>query len=214
MSVASAFGNVMLPETYLKIVLNKPVNRSTGLSGQYAAEHYSANVIYQFEVGISPGKSYSENRNDILDIEQAMKDHTQFAYTMAIPGFTTYQGDVTDLANVTHTSSVYGESNVYVNTTAVTGSPSGNLVRAGDWIRVGGFGSGGFAQVTADVAFSSSSNIAIPLSRPNKHVGSVQLYQVSPFFNVKFAEYNPYTIQPYDRLQYKNPSVKLIEVLQ
>tara|TARA_R100001463_G_scaffold65234_3_gene118428 strand:+ start:811 stop:1440 length:630 start_codon:yes stop_codon:yes gene_type:complete len=209
MSVASAFGNVMLPETYLKIVLNKPVNRSTGLSGQYAAEHYSANVIYQFEVGISPGYSYSENRNDILDIEQGMKDHTQFQYTLNLSGFTAYQGDVTDLANVTHTSSVHGESTVYVNTTAVTGSPSGNLVRAGDWVRVGNK----FAQASEDVTYSSSSNIAIPLSRPNIDTGSVSLVANAPFFNVKFAEYNPYTIQPYDRLQYKNPSVKLIEVI-
>jgi len=219
MSISSALGNVILPATYHNVTLNRQVNSSTGGSGVYAAEHFSANAIYQIEIGISGGRTYSEHRDDLITLEAAMKNGTEFDYSYSYPGVTTYQGDVTDTNNITFTSGVVGESTVYVNTTTVTSISSGTLFKAGDWIEAGEFISGiGYQthQVAEDVAFSSSSNIAVPITRPlMSGLANTAIITANhnPSFKVKFAEYNPYTIQPHDRIQYKNASIKLIEVI-
>lgn len=232
--VGNAVGNVMISETYLTMNLNKIVNSSTGASGVFAAEYVQANAMYKFEFGINPSKIYSENIRDIKIIEEAMNKGITFNYQ---PGgrsasepvisfnFTKYQGDLTDsqLNEITPRDILVGEEQIYVNTTSVTGSPTGNLVKAGDFIQLNDHA----YQATQDVAYSSSSNITIPLNRKvmeanadistffivNKLDGTGPQAHRSPRFIVKFAEQNPYTIQPHDRLVYKNASIKLVEVL-
>lgn len=205
---------VFQPETYLNITLNKVTGSSIGLSGRQAAEHMAVNTVYQLELGISGGKTYSTNRLGIFNAETAMNKGESFVYT---PNFTNnivgYMGDVPNPAEITLTDVSIGESTVYANTTGVTGNMTGAvyLVRAGSYIQINTHP----YQVAENVAWSSNSNVAIPVTRRlMEDTGSVTTFAVgNPSWTVKFAEANPYTIQPHDRLQYSTQSIKLIEVL-
>ncbi len=243
--IGTSFLNVCEPCTSLNIVCNKVINHSTGLSGKRAGEHMAVNTVYQFELGVPQGLPFSTNRGDLQIIENAMNNGSSFNYApvankntgnvvlenanvFRIPiafNFTKYQGDLTgdQLNQITPRDIVVAEEQIYVNTTAVTGSPSGNLVKAGDYIQLNSHP----YQVTADVTYSSSSNITIPLNRKvmeaNADISTFYIIndygksglsgQRSPNWTVKFAELNPSTIQPHNRLTYRNATFKLIEVL-
>ena len=202
---------VFQPETYLNINLNKVTGSSIGLSGRQAAEHMAVDTVYQIELGIAPGKTYSTNRQSIFNVEAAMNNGTTFTYSPGLTNIVGYMGDVPNPAQITLTDSTVGENTIYVNTTSVSGTPAGNLIRAGSYIQMNNHP----FQATQDVAWTNSSNIAIPVNRQvMTDVSSVSTFVVgNPTWTVKFADFNPYTIQPHDRLQYSSPSVRLIEVL-
>lgn len=209
--------SVVTPETYLNVRLNRVVNSATALSGQYSSEFMAVNTPYQIEVGISPGKSFSDNRHAVASNENSMNDHSTFTYTPTVQTMFQYMGDVDDIANVGLASAgaTIGQTTIYVDTTAVTGSPSGNLVKAGSWVQADQYP----YQVAEDVAWTSSANVAIPITRQvlENEVDVVKFEFVRPgetvSWVVQFAEFNNYTIQPHDLLQYTSPSMKFIEVL-
>jgi hypothetical protein len=212
-TIEQSIAQVMLPETYMNITLDKVTNSSIGLSGRQAAEHMAVNTVYQIEVGMCPGKKYSTKREYLFTIEDAMNKGTSFTYTAPSPGPCTYQGDVPDPTEITLTDCTIGESTIYVNTTGVTANMTGAvyLVRAGSYIQMDSHP----YQVAEDVAWTSNANVAVPVTRQimEDQSGVSSFVVGNPTWTVKFAEAIPHTVQPHDRLQYSKSSVNFIEVL-
>ena len=220
---ATDFATVLGSETYLKIQNNKITNKSLSLGGRYAGEDADMTTAYQLEVGIEPGKTFSTNRKFILGVENDMNTGTIFTYSPGLEIFA-YKGDLTgtQIGQITISAMNSANSTISIDTTSVTGSPTGNIFMAGDWLQPKGSSDNYMYpyQVANNVAFSSGT-IAVPLNRvpiaqSNTSVGGngIRVGKGNITFNVKHAEYNPYYIVPHDRLQYEQESFNLIEVIQ
>lgn len=218
------FASVFTPETYFKIEFNKIAGSSLSLGGRYAGEQLDLNNIYQIEVGVPPGKKFSTNRKFVMGAENDMNKGVTFAYSPNITA-TKYLGDLTSSqqGQVGVPTATTGNANIVIDTTVVTGSPSGYIVRKGDYIQpIADTGHGVpyryVYQATQDVAWSSSASIVIPINRPILATTGVTNYGGLAFgndvtFYVKYAKQNTYGVVPHDLLQYKENTLRLIEVI-
>jgi hypothetical protein len=150
--------------TYVTIYRKKIAGQSISRSGRLLTSEVVSAVPYQFTSGMHSGLQYSTNRGltedlNALDVtEEATIDigttNTGLAY------ITAYQGDSTGIGAVTCVSASG-------NTLTVNASSAGSgtyLFKKGDYIqRASGYRYP--YQVTADVAHTTSSSVAIPLSR-------------------------------------------------
>jgi hypothetical protein len=150
--------------TYVTIYRKKIAGQSISRSGRLLTSEVVSAVPYQFTSGMHSGLKYSTNRGltedlNALDVtEEATIDigttNTGLAY------ITAYQGDSTGIGAVTCVSASG-------NTLTVNASSAGSgtyLFKKGDYIQP----ASGYRypyQVTADVAHTTSSSVAIPLSR-------------------------------------------------
>jgi hypothetical protein len=150
--------------TYVTIYRKKIAGQSISRSGRLLTSEVVSAVPYQFTSGMHSGLQYSTNRGltedlNALDVtEEATIDigttNTGLAY------ITAYQGDSTGIGAVTCVSASG-------NTLTVNASSAGSgtyLFKKGDYIQP----ASGYRypyQVTADVAHTTSSSVAIPLSR-------------------------------------------------
>jgi len=151
--------------TYVTIYRKKIAGQSISRSGRLLTSEVVSAVPYQFTSGMHSGLQYSTNRGltedlNALDVtEEATIDigttNTSLAY------ITAYQGDSTGIGSVTCVSA--SGSTLTVNASS---AGSGTfLFKKGDYIQP----ASGYRypyQVTADVAHTTSSSVAIPLSRP------------------------------------------------
>lgn len=153
--------------TYVTIYRKKIAGQSISRSGRLLTAEVVSAVPYQFTSGMHSGLQYSTNRGltedlNALDVtEEATIDigttNTGLAY------ITAYMGDLTpaQIAQITVTSA--SGTSLVLNTSSVTGGPSGYVVKKGDYIQLGS----GYRypyQATADVAWNASS-VTVPLSR-------------------------------------------------
>ena len=150
--------------TYVTIYRKKIAGQSISRSGRLLTSEVVSAVPYQFTSGMHGGLQYSTNRGltedlNALDVtEEATIDigttNTSLAY------ITKYLGDSTGIGSITCVSAT--GSTLTVNATnAGTGT---FLFKKGDYIQP----ASGYRypyQVTADVAHTTSSSVAIPISR-------------------------------------------------
>ena len=167
-------------------------------------------VPYQFTIGMHNGLQYSTNRGltedlNALDVtEESTIDigstNTSLSY------ITAYQGDLTptQLGQITVTSA--SGTSLVLNTTSVTGSPTGNAFKKGDYVQL----ASGYRypyQVTADVTYSGTS-ITVPLSRPfipqDSYTvsGKGIVAGSSVQWRVKMINKPRYSVVPHDLLQF------------
>ena len=153
--------------TYVTIYRKKIAGQSISRSGRLLTSEVVSAVPYQFTTGMHGGLQYSTNRalteslNSLDVTEESTIDigttNTGLAY------ITAYQGDLSaaQIGQIDVTSAL--ASSLVLDTTAVTGTPSGNVFEKGDYLIL----DGGYRypyQVTADVAWHVST-ITVPLSR-------------------------------------------------
>ena len=154
--------------TFVTIYRKKIAGQSISRSGRLLTSEVVSAVPYQFTSGMRGGLQYSTNRGltedlNALDVtEESTIDigttNTSLAY------ITAYQGVLTpvQIGQITVTSA--SASSLVLNTASVTGGPSGNAFKKGDYIQLGSSYRYPY-QVTADVTYSGTS-ITVPLSRP------------------------------------------------
>jgi len=196
---------------------HKTSGQTISRSGVLRTAEVAANIPWYFTVQMHSGLTYSDNRGLVEEIDRLDRtveeeidigsNNTRLAY------LTSYQGDASGITSTT-IANVSG-SNIYLNCSS---AGSGTyLFRKGDYIQP----SGGYRYpytVTADVPFSTSSNVTIPVNRP---VITQNLYSFpgksivvgsNVSWRVKMLKKPYYSIIPYDRLEFSD-SFQLVEVI-
>ena len=211
--------------TFVEINKRKVAASSISRSGHIKTADRGVGV-YMFTVGMHPGLTYSTNRGlleslDTMDVineaNVSLNNNTGMNY------ITAYQGDLTQ-ANLDQIVCVSGTgtngANIHIDTTGVSGSPSGTLFKAGDYIQPKGNTSTYRYpyQVTSDVAWSSSSNITVPVHRgvltqsgTSIITGGIRVGN-GVNFQVKALTMPIYSIVPHDRVQFSG-DFELMEVI-
>jgi hypothetical protein len=195
---------------------HKTSGQTISRSGLLRTAELASNVPWLFTVEMHNGLAYSTNRAvteeiDRLDrtIEETINigsSNTGLAY------ITAYQGGAT-LTSAT-INSVSG-SNIYLNCSSISGS--GFIFRKGDYIQPASSYRYPYT-VTADVAYSTSSNVTIPVHRPvisqtgYTFAGKSIVVGSNVTWRVKMLKKPTYTIVPYDRIQWDS-GFQLIEVI-
>ena len=208
--------------TYLNINKRKVTAQSISRSGHLKTAERSPQV-YTFTVGSPRGLKYSENRGTIQtldDIDRITESNVDIGgNNTSLSYLTSYLGDTSssDLANITLRD--VNADNIFVNCSTLTGSAT-NLFKKGDYIQPLGNASVYRYpyQVTSDVAFSTASNVTIPVHRPvlsqtdtaltsgGFRVGSDVRFHVKCFLNPT------YNIVPHDLVEFDDDFV-LMEVI-
>lgn len=206
--------------TYLDIDIREQAGSTLSRSGHYKTADRNVNV-YSFKVGMHEGLTYSTNRGVLQDIYTtggtneaniSLNNNSNMNY------LTDYQGDISgaQINNIT-LNSVFG-SEIYVDCSGATGS--GNLFKKGDFIQPKG-NTDTYRypyQVTSDVAFSTGSNITIPVHRPVLSQSGVALTSGGikvgndVRWQVKILNLPQYSIVPHDRIAFSE-DFQLIEVI-
>jgi hypothetical protein len=136
---------------------------------------------------------------------------------------TAYQGDLSQ-AQLDQIVCVSGTgtdgANIHIDTTSVTGSPSGVLFKAGDFIQPQG-NTGAYRypyQVTSDVTYSSSADITVPVHRgvltqtgTSITTGDLRVGK-NVNFQVKALQMPIYSVVPRDRIEFSG-DFQLMEVI-
>jgi hypothetical protein len=176
--------------------------------------------VYSFTINIPDSLTYSTNRSLLEELDRLDKtieeeinigtSNTGLAY------ITQYQGNLTptQIGQITVTSATGG--NIVLNTTSVTGSPTGDIFKKGDYIQLDNNYRYPYT-VTSDVAYSGSS-VTVPINRgfldqsgytvsgKGINVGSDVTWRV------KALENPTYSIIPHDRISF-NGSFRLVEII-
>ena len=205
--------------TYITIDKKKIAAQSVSRSGIVLTAERTSVVPYRFIIGMHEGLTYSTNRGLLEDIDaldvtaEATIDfgdtNTNLSYVTA------YQGGITG-GNMTSVGSNAKE--LYVNCSGLSGS--GTLFKKGDFLQpVGSTGAYRYPyQVTADVSYSTSANVTIPVHRPVISQDGVALTSgnvnkgVDVRFKVKMATKPSYSIVPHDRISFSD-DFELIEIV-
>lgn len=205
--------------TYFTIDKKKVAAQSVSRSGIVLTAERTSAVPYRFIVGMHEGLTYSTNRGLLEDLDamdvtaEASIDigatNTNMAY------ITAYQGGITSGAM----SSVGSNAKtLYVNCSALGGS--GTLFKKGDFLQPTG-NTGAYRypyQVTSDVSFSTSANVAIPVHRPVLSQDGVAITSgtvnkgTDVRFKVKLAIKPSYSIVPHDRISFTD-DFELVEIV-
>ena len=205
--------------TYITIDKKKIAAQSVSRSGIVLTAERTSVVPYRFIIGMHEGLTYSTNRGLLEDIDaldvtaEATIDfgdtNTNLSYVTA------YQGGITG-GNMTSVGSNAKE--LYVNCAGLSGG--GTLFKKGDFLQpVGTTGAYRYPyQVTADVSYSTSANVTIPVHRPVISQDGVGLTGgnvnkgVDVRFKVKMATKPSYSIVPHDRISFSD-DFELIEIV-
>jgi len=203
----------------------KVIGQTISRSGRVKSAEVVTAVPYRFIVGMHSGLKYSDNRalvQELTNLDRNVEEEVDIGKTNSSLSYVTeYKGDLSTAQIsqiVTNASTAYSGANIYLNTTSVTGASGLTLFKKGDFIQIGPTNGRYPYQVTADVAFSSSSSLTIPVHRAvldqsgftqeNRAiaVGSdVQWY-------VQMLKKPSYSIVPHDRIEFDS-DFELIEVI-
>ena len=208
--------------TYLNINKKKVTAQSISRSGHLKTAERSP-AVYQFTVGSPRGLKYSDNRGTIQtldDIDRIVESNVDIgANNTNLSYLTSYLGDTSssDLANITLRD--VNADNIYVNCATLTGSAT-NLFKKGDYIQpLGNANVYRYPyQVTSDVAFSTASNVTIPVHRPVLSQTDTDLdeggFRIGSDvrFHVKCFQNPSYSIVPHDLVEFDDDFI-LMEVI-
>ena len=205
--------------TYIDINKGKVAAQSVSRSGIVLTAERATNVPYRFKVGMHSGLQYSTNRGLLEDIDALdVTEETTIDIgdtTSGLSYITAYQGGVT---SGTMTLVSVSGSTINVNASGVSGS--GTLFKKGDFIQpVGNTGTYRYPyQVTADVAYSTSSSVAVPVHRPVISQDGVTMTSGNILtgkdvhFKVKLAKRPGYRVVPHDRIQFQS-AFEMVEII-
>ena len=210
--------------TYVEFDIRELSGATLSRSGHYKTADRNVNV-YSFTVGMHEGLTYSTNRATLQDIYttgSTTEANISLNNNSGMNYLTDYQGSLSGAQQAQIALVGTSGSEIYVDTTSVTGNVSGytHLVKKGDYIQPKG-NTDTYRypyQVTSDVAWSSSANITIPVHRPIISQDGVALTSGGAKFGndvrwqVKITNLPKYTIVPYDRIMFTD-DFELIEVI-
>ena len=206
--------------TFIEIDRRELMGSTLSRSGHYKTADRNINV-YSFTVGMHNGLTYSTNRGVLEDIYTTggtNEANISLNNNSGMNYLTAYQGDLNQ-ANVDLITLIGSNgSELYANCAAITGF--GNLFEKGDFIQPKG-NTDTYRypyQVTSDVAFSTGSNVTIPVHRPVLSQDGVALTSGGikvgndVRWQVKMTSLPKFTIQPHDRIEF-SADFELIEVI-
>jgi len=206
--------------TFVEIDRREMSGSTLSRSGHYKTADRNVNV-YSFTVGMHEGLTYSTNRGvleDIYSTGSTNEANISLNNNSGMNYLTAYQGDIaSNQISLINMVGSYG-SELYVDCSGATGS--GNLFEKGDFIQPKG-NTDTYRypyQVTSDVAFSTGSNITIPVHRPVLSQDSVALTSGGikvgndVRWQVKITNLPKFSVQPYDRIEFSD-DFALIEVI-
>ena len=205
--------------TEITFASSKVAAQTISRSGKLLTAQRSTTEPFRFIVGMHSGLSYEDNRallRTIDDLDITTEEQVDIGSTNSnLSWLTAYQGGIT-AGTITNVGS--NGANLYVNCSGLTGS--GTLFKKGDYLQPVG-NTGGYRypyMVTSDVAFSTGSNVTIPVHRPVISQTGVALTSgnvnkgTSVQFYVKMLTKPTYTIVPYRRIAFDS-SFELLEVI-
>lgn len=178
--------------------------------------------FYQFTVGMHDALKYSTNRDVLEDLDTvdvitesnvSLNNNTNMQY------LTNYQGNLSQSQLNQITMNGSNSANIYLDTTGVTGSPSGVLFEKGDFLQPKGNTSTYRYpyQVTSQVNFSSG-NVTIPVHRgvlPQTGValtsGGIRVGNDVRFHLIALSM-PTYSVVPHDRIEFSG-DFNLMEVI-
>jgi len=206
--------------TFVEIDRREMSGSTLSRSGHYKTADRNVNV-YSFTVGMHEGLTYSTNRGvleDIYSTGSTNEANISLNNNSGMNYLTAYQGDIaSNQISLINMVGSYG-SELYVDCSGATGS--GNLFEKGDFIQPKG-NTDTYRypyQVTSDVAFSTGSNVTIPVHRPVLSQDGVALTSGGikvgndVRWQVKMTNLPKFTIQPHDRIEF-SADFELIEVI-
>jgi hypothetical protein len=198
--------------TYVTIYRKKIAGQSISRSGRLLTSEVVSAVPYQFTVGMHGGLQYSTNRaltESLNSLDVTEESHIDIGATNFGLGYiTAYLGVLTSGQQLQVTVTSASASSLVLNTTAVTGSPSGLMFKKGDYVQP----AGGYRypyQVTADVTYNGTS-VTVPLSRnfiPQDSytlAGQLIVTGSAVTWKVKMINKPRYSVVPGDLLQFDN----------
>ena len=194
-------------------------------SGVLRTTAFLGHQPYFFTVNFSASLKYSTNRDlleDLDALDRVNEETIDIGTTNTKLNYITrYQGNMTNASISTITvNSVADFGNLYLNCSGVSAG-SGFLFKKGDFIQPKG-NTNVYRytyQVTSDVAYSTSSNVAIPVHRrlfeqPGQtFIGGGIKVGSQVTWPVKMLQKPNYTILPYDRVVFDG-EFQLVEVMQ
>jgi hypothetical protein len=194
-------------------------------SGVLRTTAFLGHQPYFFTVNFTPNLRYSTNRGlleDIDTLDRVTEETINIGSSnLGLEYITRYQGNISTagIANIT-VNNVVDFGNLYLNCSSI-GAGSGYLFKKGDFIQPKG-NTNVYRytyQVTSDVAYSTSSNVAIPVHRrlfeqPGQtYIGGGIRVGKDVTWPVKMLQKPNYTILPYDRVVFDG-EFQLVEVMQ
>ncbi len=208
--------------TFLNINKRRVVAGSISRSGHYKTAERSPSP-YGFTVGAPQGLQYSTNRDVLEDLDTIDRiTEVQInigATNSALSYLTDYQGSLNASQVGQITLNAVSGANIYLDTTSVTGSPSGDMFKKGDFLLLEG-NTATYRypyQVTSDIAFSGG-NVTIPVHRPVLSQTGVALTSGgiavgnNVTFQVKCVNMPTYTVVPHDLIEFSD-NFEFIEVI-
>lgn len=210
--------------TYVEVDRREQFAATMSRSGHYKTADRNVNV-YSFTVGMHNGLTYSTNRGvleDIYSTGSTTEANISLNNNSGMNYLTEYQGSLSGAQQAQVTvNSTFG-SEIYVDTTSVSGNVSGytHIVKKGDYIQPKG-NTDTYRypyQVTSDVAWSSAANITIPVHRPVLSQDGVALTSGGVKlgndvrWQVKITNLPKYSVVPHDRIEFSD-TFELVEVI-
>jgi hypothetical protein len=196
---------------------HKTSGQTISRSGIVRTAELASNIPWFFTIEMHNGLAYSTNRaitEEIDRLDRTIEEEINIGLTnTGLAYITRYQGDAT-LTSAT-INSVSG-SNIYLNCSSI-GAGSGYLFKKGDYIQPSSSYRYPYT-VTADVAYTTSSNVTIPVNRPvisqtgYTFAGKSIKVGSNVTWRVKMFKKPTYTIVPYDRIQWDS-EFQLVEII-
>jgi hypothetical protein len=194
-------------------------------SGVLRTTAFLGHQPYFFTVNFTPMLKYSTNRGlleDIDTLDRVTEETINIGSSnLGLEYITRYQGNISNAGIATITvNNVVDFGNLYLNCSSI-GSGSGFLFKKGDFIQPKG-NTNVYRytyQVTSDIAYSTSSNVAIPVHRrlfeqPGQtFIGGGIRVGKDVTWPVKMLQKPNYTILPHDRVVFDG-EFQLVEVMQ
>lgn len=203
---------------FITIDKTKLSAQSISRSGRVLTSEVTTAMPYRFTVGMHDGLKYSTNRSvleDLDTLDKTVEENINIGTSnTGLNYITGYLGDSTGIAGVTCVSASG-------NTLTVNASAAGTgtfLFKKGDYIQPASSYRYPY-QVTADVAHTTSSSVAIPIHRPfitqsgYTLSGKGLLTGTSVTWNVKMMKKPLYSVVAYDLISF-DADFQLIEVIE
>lgn len=214
--------------TFITFDHKKIAAQAISRSGRLTTAELASAVPFYFTVGMHQALQFSTNRDllaeiDVLDVTEESIINIGTTNT-GLKYITQYRGDLASVQQGqvrTHTTTPYNGKELYLDCSGVSGA-SGNLLLKGDIIQPGIGGASSYRYpyiVTADVPFSTSANITVPVHRTVIPQDGFTLTNKSVRFGedcdwrVKMVNKPNYTIVPHDRIRFGS-DFELVEVVR
>lgn len=197
----------------------KVIGQTISRSGRVKSAEVASAIPYKLTVGMHSGLKYSDNRGllqDLATLDRNTEATIDIGSTnTGLSYITEYKGGITSGAL---TAVGFNGNNLYVNASSAVGA--GTLFKKGDFLQPAGNTSTYRYpyQVTSDVAFSTSSNVTVPVHRPVISQDGVALTSgtvkkgTDVSFTVLMLSKPSYSVIPHDRIEF-DQDFELLEVI-